>query len=55
MADIVSPAAEFRGSSLQGREIDRLTRTLADLTDIFRDKDALTAMPGDLKVYDVAS
>ncbi len=55
MADIVSPGVHFSGSSLTGPAIDQLTRTIGDLQDIFYDKKALSALPADKKVYEVAS
>ncbi|GAO43361.1 glucose-6-phosphate isomerase family protein [Flavihumibacter petaseus] len=54
MSSINDPAVLFQGTTLEGPEIDRVTRTLGDLTDVFSDKDALAAMAADQKVYDVA-
>lgn len=55
MTTITDAAVKFSGAGLYGPEIDRLTRTIGDLTDVFSDKEALAAMPAERKVYDVAS
>ena len=55
MDDILSPAIEFRGTALHGQQVDRLTRRLGDVLEIFQDKQALAEMPADQKIYDVAS
>lgn len=55
MSKILSPPVLFQGTALRGTEIDRLSRTIGDLTDIYADKAALAAMPATQTVYDVAS
>lgn len=55
MSTILQPAVLFRGNDVEGKSIDRITRRLADITDIFADKAALAGMDQDQKVYDVAS
>lgn len=55
MADIVVPSVKFSGIELTGPAIDRLSRQLGDLEDIFNDKQALQALPADTTVYEVAS
>lgn len=55
MAEIVHPPVTFSGIELSGPEIDRLSRRLGDLQDIFSDKEALAEMPADTTVYEVAS
>ncbi|MET0462073.1 MAG: glucose-6-phosphate isomerase family protein [Chitinophagaceae bacterium] len=55
MTTITDAAVKFSGTDLYGPEIERLTRTIGDLKDVFADKEALAAMPADYKVYDVAS
>jgi len=55
MADIVVPSVIFSGTELTGPAIDRLSRRIGDLNDIFHDKAALAAMPAAQTVYEVAS
>ena len=55
MADIVMPPLQVSGTELKGPIIDRLTRRISELQDIFHDKQALALMPSDKKVYEVAS
>lgn len=55
MATILDAAVRFSGIELEGKEIERLTRTIGDVTDIFSDKEALAKLPADKVVYEVAS
>lgn len=55
MLNMLQPAVLFKGNEVEGPEIDRITRRLGDITDIFSDKAALAALPVSEKVYDVAS
>ncbi len=55
MPDIVTPSVTFSGTELSGPVIDRLTRRLGNLHDIFHDKTALASMSEDEVVYEVAS
>ena len=55
MSEIIEPFLRLSGNSLEGGAVDRIQRTLGDLTDIFHDKGALAAMPANHIVYEVAS
>ncbi|MET0636503.1 MAG: glucose-6-phosphate isomerase family protein [Chitinophagaceae bacterium] len=55
MADIVVPSVIFSGTELTGPGIDRLSRRIGDLGDIYNDKAALADLPADQLVYEVAS
>lgn len=53
--DIVLPSLYFNGNKLSGEAIDRLSRRLGDLGDIFNDREAYDAMPADQVIYEVES
>ena len=55
MNSIAEPELIFKDDKLTGENIDRLTRKLKDLGDIFSDKAAFDTMDGEIVVYDVAS
>ncbi len=55
MSDIVLPKLRFVKNSLVGESIDRLSRRISDLGDIFSDKKAYAALPADRLVYEVES
>ncbi len=55
MSQILEPAVTFNNEKLEGKNIDKLDRKIKDLGDIFYDKSALAAMPGDTIVYEVES
>lgn len=55
MSNLLSPSVLFKGTELEGPEIDRLSRKIGDLTDVFSDKAALAGMDASQTVYDVAS
>lgn len=53
MSVIVSSKLRFAGNRLSGEGIDRLSRRMGDLGDIFSDKAAYKALPADKLVYEV--
>jgi len=55
MNDIAEPELIFKDQKLVGHNIDRITRELKDLSDIFSDKKAYAAMDGGTVVYKVES
>jgi glucose-6-phosphate isomerase len=55
MNDIAEPVLIFKDQKLVGDNIDKITRKLRDLGDIFNDKTAYTAMDGETVVYKVES
>ncbi|NCD72523.1 glucose-6-phosphate isomerase family protein [Mucilaginibacter agri] len=55
MNNITKPNLIFKDDLLTGENIDRLTRKLKDLGDIFNDKAAFAQMDGETVVYDVES
>lgn len=55
MNGIAEPELIFKDQKLTGKDIDRITRKLKDLGDIFSDKAAYQAMDGEMVVYDVES
>jgi len=55
MSNILLSALSFANNRLSGKVIDRTTRTIGDLRDIFHDRRAVAAMPGDEVVYEVES
>jgi glucose-6-phosphate isomerase len=55
MNSIAEPELIFKDQKLIGDKIDRITRKLKDLGDIFSDKKAYSAMDGETVVYDVES
>lgn len=55
MNSIAEPELIFKDQKLTGENIDRITRQLKDLGDIFSDKAAFAAMDGETVVYDVES
>src|SRR5258708_24749096 len=55
MSDIVLPKLRFVKNSLVGESIDRLSRRISDLGDIFSDKKAYAALPADRLVDEVES
>ena len=55
MTTFLEPAVTFINEKLSGKNIDRLTRRLEDLSDIFYNKEAYVSMPADTVVYEVES
>lgn len=55
MSEIADQFVRFSGTTLTGPSIDRLSRQLGDLGDIFADKTAWATMPKEQNVYEVAS
>lgn len=55
MNDIAEPELIFKDQKLVGNNIDKITRELKDLGDIFSDKEAYAAMNGNTVVYKVES
>ena len=55
MSGIAEPELIYKDQELSGPNIDRLTRKLKDLGDIFSDKAAYAKMDGEIVVYEVAS
>src|SRR6476646_6881185 len=55
MHGILEPALTVMNHKLQGKNIDRLTRTLHDLNDIFDNHEAYATLPPDTVVYEVES
>ena len=55
MSSIVSAPLSFRQMRLSGGSLDRLSRRVGDLDDIFYDRAAYAAMPKDRLVYEVVS
>jgi glucose-6-phosphate isomerase len=55
MNSIAEPELIFKDQQLTGENIDKLTRKLKDLGDIFSDKAAYAAMDGETVVYNVES
>ena len=53
ISDIVLPKLNFAWNKLTGEGIDRLSRRLGELEDIFCDKAAYAALPADKVVYEV--
>ena len=55
MHGILEPALTVMNHKLQGKHIDRITRTLHDLNDIFDNHEAYATLPPDTVVYEVES
>jgi len=55
MSDIVAAKLCLREGRLTGGPVDRLTRRIGDLGDIFSDREAYARMPADQVVYEVES
>lgn len=55
MSQILEPFITFINEKLDGKNVDKLSRTINDLGNIFYDKKAYEAMPADTIVYEVES
>jgi len=55
MSNISLPALQFNGHRFSGEGIDRISRKIGDLQDIFSDGEALAVMPKDQVLYEVES
>lgn len=55
MSSILAPKLHFRRLELQGGSLDRISRRVGDLDDIFHDQWAYAALPKDRLVYEVVS
>lgn len=55
MSSILAPRLHFRQMELQGGSLDRISRRVGDLGDIFRDRHAYALLPRDKVVYEVVS
>jgi len=55
MNSIAEPELIIQNDQLIGPDLDRITRKLKDLSDIFNDKEAYASMDGETVVYDVVS
>ena len=55
MNSIADPELIIKNDQLTGNNLDRITRKLKDLGDIFSDEKAYTIMDGETVVYDVVS
>jgi len=55
MSSILAPKLHFRRLELQGGSLDRISRRVGDLNDIFHDQRAYAALPKDKLVYEVVS